>query len=72
MRVSEDYNIHTINQILIISLGAIQNFPGLFVAAAGNSGLNTDGVIKSFPAGYASDTVVSGEVIVDREQVVYS
>ena len=51
---------------------AIQNFPGLFVAAAGNNGMNTDSSIKSFPAGYGSETVVSGEVIIDREQLILS
>jgi thermitase len=50
---------HTKSDFDYLMYGAIQNFPGLFVAAAGNSGINTDGTIKSFPAGFGSDTIVS-------------
>ncbi len=55
-----------------MTYGAIHDFPGLFVAAAGNEGINTDSDIKSFPAGYGSDTIVSGEVVIDREQLTLS
>ncbi len=50
---------HTKSDFDYLMYGAIQDFPGLFVAAAGNSGMNSDGTYKSFPAGFGSDTVVS-------------
>lgn len=45
----------------LLSYQTIQNFDGIFVAAAGNNGANTD-TIKFLPAGFGSDTVLSGEV----------
>jgi subtilisin family serine protease len=65
-------SIHIKSDFDYLMYEAIQNFPGLFIAAAGNNGMNTDGVSKAFPAGFGSDTTVSGEVIIDREQAIVS
>ncbi len=48
---------------------AIQDFPGLFVAAAGNEASDNN-IYRTIPAGYGSDIMVSGEAIVDREIVL--
>ncbi|MBX9809404.1 S8 family serine peptidase [Candidatus Gracilibacteria bacterium] len=49
-----------------LSYNAIKNFPGLFVAAAGNDGANLElrTNTKNYPSGFGSDTLVSGEIIV--------
>ncbi len=59
------------NDFDFLTYDAIQSFPGLFVAAAGNAGTDYDGSgFKNFPSGFGSDTTISGEVIIDREIVL--
>ncbi len=43
----------------MLTYTAIKDFPGLFIAAAGNNGANTD-YNKFYPAGFATDITVSG------------
>jgi len=47
----------------MLSYNAIKSFPGLFVAASGNDGADVT-QLKAYPAGFGSDTAVSGEVYV--------
>jgi hypothetical protein len=48
---------------------SVAAFPGLFIAAAGNDGIDfgNEYHTKTYPAGFGSDTIVSEEIIVDNE-----
>ncbi len=67
------YQVNTRSDFDFIYYDAIASFPGLFIAAAGNNGTNyenDESNYKVYPAGFWSNTTVSGEVIIDREIVL--
>lgn len=61
--------IRSVRDYDYLTYNAINSFSGMFVAAAMNNGSDDD-IYKTFPAGFGTDMLVSGEEVVDSELVI--